>query len=170
MRIHPDDWFPRPALAVPVATGAPAPGRSSASLQLSLAYVGLVLLWAGAAGEWITAAYLLSFWHYYLYWLAYYYGAAALDDFKRDAILLKSVSLAVLGCAYLVAPLDGLSLAVVTLGFLLNIAGAGRWVRIGPITDMNWPTCQSAGLPTFHFPGSRIRCSQATWRPLAARC
>ncbi len=93
-------------------------------MQLSLAYVGLVLLWAGAAGEWIAAAYLLSFWHYYLYWLAYYYGAAALDDFKRDAVLLKSVSLAVLGCAYLAAPLDGLSLAVVTLGFLLNIAGA----------------------------------------------
>ena len=68
--------------------------------------------------------YALSFWHYYAYWLAYRHGAVALDVFMRDSILLKTVSLAALGVAYVNAAPDGVSLAVTGLGFLLSAAAA----------------------------------------------
>jgi protein-S-isoprenylcysteine O-methyltransferase Ste14 len=72
----------------------------------------------------VPAIYALSFWHYYLYWLAYRYGAVPLAAFKRDAVVAKTVSLAALSLAYFAAPLDPLSLAAVAAGFLLNITAA----------------------------------------------
>lgn len=79
---------------------------------------------AWLAGGHTLAVYALSFWHYYLYWLAYRYGAVSLQAFKRDAVLMKTVSLLALASAYLAAPLDPASLAVVAAGFLLNALGA----------------------------------------------
>src|SRR3981081_3920066 len=52
------------------------------------------------------AVYLLSFWHYYLYWLAFAFGAIPFDVFKRDAVAMKTVSVAALAAVYLAAPLD----------------------------------------------------------------
>jgi hypothetical protein len=70
------------------------------------------------------AVYALSFWHYYLYWLAYYQGAVPLDAFKRDAILMKAAAIMALGFAYLSVAPDLVSLTVVGSGFLLNTLAA----------------------------------------------
>jgi hypothetical protein len=67
---------------------------------------------------------LLSFWHYYLYWLAFAFGAVAFDVFKRDAVAMKTVSVAALAAVYLTAPLDLASLIVIACGILLNVRAA----------------------------------------------
>lgn len=94
------------------------------SLVFSLLFVFIVVSVTQAGGSPAVAVYVLSFWHYYLYWLAYRFGAVSLSIFKRDAIVMKTASLAALGYAYFSAPLDFLSLAVVGAGFLLNIIAA----------------------------------------------
>lgn len=68
--------------------------------------------------------YLLSFWHYFLYWRAFTFGARSFDGFKRNAVALKAVSVAALAIAYLQAPLDPASLAVIAGGVLLNVRAA----------------------------------------------
>ena len=61
---------------------ASLPG-STLSCALFVLAVGL-----GAAleGSLALAVWLLSFWHYYLYWLAFAFGAAPFEVFKRDAV------------------------------------------------------------------------------------
>lgn len=102
--------------------------RSYAARNAStLAYGGfaLVVLGAAAAGaRGALAVYLLGFWHYYLYWLAFAFGRAPFDVFKRDAVVAKTVSVAVFAAVYLAAPLDLLSLAAVAGGVLLNVRAA----------------------------------------------
>lgn len=71
-----------------------------------------------------AAVYLLSFWHYALYWLAFAFGAIAFDVFKRDAVAMKTVSVAALAFVYLRVPLDPVSLAVILGGILLNACAA----------------------------------------------
>jgi hypothetical protein len=71
-----------------------------------------------------AAIYLLSFWHYVRYWLAFAFGTIAFDVFKRDAIALKAVSVTVLAFVYLREPLDPASLAVILGGILLNLRAA----------------------------------------------
>ena len=93
-------------------------------------------------GRTALAIYSLSFWHYYLYWLAYFYGAVSLRVFKRDAISMKSVSLIALGAVYLTAPLDVASLVVVASGFLLNSVAAAA---LGP--DRTYYGHEVADLP-----------------------
>lgn len=70
------------------------------------------------------AIYFLSFWHYALYWRTFAFGTADFDSFKRNAIVLKSVSVTVLAFVYLSVPLDPLSLAVVAGGIFLNARAA----------------------------------------------
>jgi hypothetical protein len=70
------------------------------------------------------AIYLASFVHYGLYWHAFAWGVDSFEGFKRDALLLKAVSVAALAFAYLQAPPDLLSLAVIALGILLNARAA----------------------------------------------
>jgi hypothetical protein len=70
------------------------------------------------------AVYALSYWHYFLYWLAYYFGSVSLPVFQRDALAMKTVSLVALAVAYFAAPLNFISLAVVGGGYLLNILAA----------------------------------------------
>jgi phospholipid methyltransferase len=83
-----------------------------------------MLGWAWLDGNWVIAVYSLSFWHYFLYWLAYQFGAVPPRDFRRDAILWKTIALVALGSDYLAAPLDLVSLSVVAAGFLLNSLAA----------------------------------------------
>ncbi|MGE3678669.1 MAG: methyltransferase [Burkholderiales bacterium] len=128
-------------------------GRRDVSLAFSLLFVVIVVS-ASRGADPAVAVYALSFWHYYLYWLAYRYGAVALDVFKRDAVVMKAVALAALGHAYLAAPPDFLSLAVVGAGFLLNVAAARA---LG--ADRTYYGREVAGLPPLRiaaFPYSRI--------------
>jgi hypothetical protein len=98
--------------------------RDQGTLLASAFYVALVGAAAWITGSQPLAVYALGFWHYYLCGLAYRYGAVPLPVFKRDAVLMKSVALVALGSAYLSAPLDYASLAVVAAGFLLNTLAA----------------------------------------------
>jgi len=116
------------------AASAPLPhtvadaGRRSArdrvTLLASALFVALAGIAAWLAGSQPLAVYMLGFWHYLLYGLAYRYGAVPLPVFKRDAVLMKSVALFALASAYLSVPLDFPSLALVATGFLINARAA----------------------------------------------
>jgi len=68
--------------------------------------------------------YLLSFWHYALYWQAFTFGTADFGAFKRNAVILKAVSVAAFAFVYLRVPLDPTSLAVIAGGIFLNARAA----------------------------------------------
>src|SRR5262245_25403789 len=95
------------------------------------------------SGRAALAIYASSFWHYYLYWLAYCFGAISLPVFKRDALTTKSTALLALGAAYLAVPLDLPSLVVVACGFLLNGIAAAA---LG--SDRTYYGREIAGLPS----------------------
>jgi hypothetical protein len=99
-------------------------GGHAVSLLSSVALVASMVAAAYLCRKPPIAIYSLSFWHYYLYGLAYFFGAVSLDVFKRDAIAMKTVSLIVLAAAYFSAPLDLASLLFVACGLLLNILAA----------------------------------------------
>ncbi len=94
--------------------------RFNASSLSCLLFVSSMTALTWAKEEPALAVYGLSFWHYYLYGLAYRFGAVSLPVFKRDAVMMKSVSLVLCGYAYLLAPVNLASAAIVVLGFLLN--------------------------------------------------
>ncbi len=98
-------------------------GRNGSTLACGLF---VVAVGTGAALERSLpiAVYLLSFWHYYLYWLAFAFGAMPFDVFKRDAVAMKTVSVAALAAVYLAAPIDIVSLVVIAGGILLNVRAA----------------------------------------------
>lgn len=98
--------------------------RQNATLVVLILYVVAVALCSYVSRTTSLAIYGLSFWHYYLYGLAYVLGAVRPATFKRDAIFAKSISIAILASLYLSMPLDAVSLATVALGFLLNISAA----------------------------------------------
>jgi len=100
----------------------PAAGDQSLRAYGVLVTLVLAALYFGAPLALVVCA--LSFWHYALYWLAYRYRAVPLAIFKRDAVVMKSVSLLVLGSAYFATPLDLWSLTMVGAGFLLNLTAA----------------------------------------------
>ena len=83
-----------------------------------------ILIGAALAKSLPAAVYLLSFWHYGLYWLAFAFGASDFDAFKRNAIAMKTISVTALAVVYLSAPLDPVSLAVILGGILLNLRAA----------------------------------------------
>jgi hypothetical protein len=87
-------------------------------------FVVAVLLGAALGESMAFAVWLLSFWHYYLYWLAFAFGAPSLEVFKRDAMAMKTVSVAALAVVYLATPLDLVSLAIIAGGILLNLRAA----------------------------------------------
>ena len=130
------------------------------------------------------AVYGLSFWHYYLYWLAYSFGAISLTAFKGDAIFMKSVSIIGLGWAYFGSSLNLASLALVMFGFALNTLAAKA---LG--SDRTYYGYEVAGLQRVHitsfpyswvshpmligniaaFGGTMINAEfRATWWPLAS--
>src|SRR5262249_28173536 len=83
-----------------------------------------VLIVAALEHSLAVALYLLSFWHYYLYWLAFAFGAIRFQVFKRDAVAMKSIAVAALAGVYLSAPIDLVSLIVIAGGILLNVRAA----------------------------------------------
>ncbi|HSO07210.1 MAG TPA: methyltransferase, partial [Pelomicrobium sp.] len=147
--------MPRPASS-PLALEGQRRDRSRVERSWLPGVGAIALIGAAAwlAGGKPLAVFALSFWHYYLYWLAYRYGAVPLAVFKRDALWLKSVALAALAAAYLAAPLDALSLAVVAAGFALNATAAAA---LG--SDRTYYGDEVAGLPPLritHFPYSML--------------
>jgi hypothetical protein len=108
---------------IPDVVSRAAAGRNVSTLACGL-YVVTVLLGAALGQSLALTVYLLGFWHYYLYWLAFAFGAVQFDVFKRDALAMKTVSVATLAVVYLAVPLDLASLAVIFVGILLNIRAA----------------------------------------------
>jgi hypothetical protein len=122
----------------PPATTARRNGSMLACGLLVLAVLASALREHNAA----LAVYLLSFWHYYLYWLACAFGAPSFEVFKRDAVTMKVVSVAVLAIVYLSYPLDVVSLSVIAAGSLLNMRAAAA---LG--VDRTYYGYELAGLP-----------------------
>lgn len=91
---------------------------------LGMLYVAVIAGLLLPGGQWAAAIYLLAYWHYAAYAAAYRFGAVAPARFRRDAVFLKTVSLAGLGWAYFAAPLDWLSIGLVAAGFALNAQAA----------------------------------------------
>jgi hypothetical protein len=116
-------------------------GRNGSTLWCAL-FVLAVLLGAALDRSLPLAVYLLSFWHYYLYWLAFAFGAIPFDVFKRDAVAMKTVSVTALAAVYLAAPLDLASLIVIACGILLNVRAAAA---LG--IDRTYYGHEVAGLP-----------------------
>ena len=98
---------------------------ASPSLPVGIVFVVATLLGIGAlAGQWGAVVYLLSFWHYPIYALAFVLRTVRLAVFERDAVLMKGVSLAAFASVYLTVTPDLLSLLVVAVGLLFNISAA----------------------------------------------
>lgn len=87
-------------------------------------FVAAVLAGAAIGREPAVALYLVSFVYYGLYWYALAWGVDSFRVFKRDAILLKALSVAALAFVYLQAPPDFLSLGAIALGIFLNVRAA----------------------------------------------
>ena len=116
-------------------------GRNG-SLRSCVLLVLSVLLGAALDRSLPLAVYPLSFWHYYLYWLAFAFGAIPFDAFKRDAVAMKTVSVAAVAVVYLAAPIDLASLVVIACGILLNVRAAAA---LG--IDRTYYGHEVAGLP-----------------------
>jgi hypothetical protein len=111
--------------------------RDQSTLLASAFYVALVGAAAWITGSQPLAVYALGFWHYYLYGLAYRYGAVPLPVFKRDAVLMKTIALAALASAYLAAPLD---YAVISHPMLLgNMLAYGGTLLNAGFREQWWP-------------------------------
>jgi hypothetical protein len=103
-------------------------------------------------GDTPLVVYALSFWHYCVYIFAFAYRSASLEQFRRDAILLRTVALGALGWVYFSFPINVLSLSVSGAGFLLNAAAVHA---LG--TERTYYGVELAGLPyqpTHVFPYS----------------
>jgi len=83
-----------------------------------------VLAGAAIGREPAVAIYLVSFVYYGLYWYAFAWGVDSFAEFKRDALLLKVLSVTALAFVYLRTTPDWLSLGVIGLGILLNARAA----------------------------------------------
>jgi hypothetical protein len=94
------------------------------STSVCVLFVLMVLLGTTLEQSLALAVYLLSFWHYYLYWLAFAFCAVPFGVFKRDAVAMKTVSVTALAMVYLAVPLDLVSLVVIVVGVLLNVRAA----------------------------------------------
>lgn len=116
--------------------------RRDASTLSCVLLVLAILLGAALDRSLPAAVYLLSFWHYYLYWLAFTRGTIPFDVFKRDAVAMKTVSVAALATVYLAAPIDLASLIVIAGGILLNVRAAAA---LG--IDRTYYGHEVAGLP-----------------------
>ena len=116
-------------------------GRNGSTL-VCVVLVLSILIGAALDRSLPLAVYLLSFWHYYLYWLAFAFGVPAFDVFKRDAVTMKTVSVAALAAVYLAEPIDLTSLIVIAGGILLNVRAAAA---LG--VDRTYYGHEVAGLP-----------------------
>lgn len=85
-------------------------------------FVGAVLVIAYLADSRGLAVYTLSFWHYLVYALAFFWRAVTPERFQRDAVLLKSISLVALASTFLPTLPSLLAILVMAAGFALNNA------------------------------------------------
>ena len=69
-------------------------------LLLTVLFAFAVLGLSEAVGRWGLAVYALSFWHYPVYALAFFWRRIPLEAFKRDAVLLKAMSLMALAAGW----------------------------------------------------------------------
>ena len=123
--------------------------RNGSSLACLL-FVLAVLVAAFVDRSLPLAIYLLSFWHYVLYWLAFAFGTIAFDVFKRDAIAMKTVSVAALAFVYLRAPLDPASLDRHRRRHPVERpCRRGARASTAPTTVTRWPACRRAASPPF---------------------
>lgn len=83
--------------------------RNSSTLSCILLVVS-VLLAAALETSLPLAVYLLSFWHYYIYWLAFSFGAIRF-------VAMKTVGVAALAAVYLAAPIDVVSLIAIAVAW-----------------------------------------------------
>lgn len=91
------------------------------------ALVTITLIGIGqAAGRWDMAVYALSFWHYPVYALAFMGREIGFEDFKRDAILLKAISIAAFVVVILTSFPNPLACLVMAVGFGLIMSAT--WV------------------------------------------
>jgi hypothetical protein len=107
-----------------------------------LAFSAAIAVLAGFERALTLTVCLLSYWHYYLYWLAYTFRAVPLQTFKDDAILMKAISLCFLAWIYFNADIYWPSLAIVGAGLLLNLLAAQA---LG--SDRTYYGYELAGLP-----------------------
>lgn len=85
-------------------------------------FVVAVLVIACLAGSRGMAVYTLSFWHYLVYALAFFWRSITPERFQRDAVLLKTISLVALASAFLPTLPSLLAILVMAAGFALNNA------------------------------------------------
>ena len=119
-----------------------------------LAFAPFVLVVSNAAGRWDLAVYSLSFWHYLVYVLAFGFRRVPHRQFKTDAVLLKSIALAMLAGTLLSTGPGLPALLVMAAGFGLNIAAVRA---LG--SDRTYYGEELAGLPaerTSAFPYSVV--------------
>jgi Phospholipid methyltransferase len=131
-----------PASPWPASADFRARASARPSWCAAPAYAALMLGWAWVEANTALAVYGLSFWHYYLYWLAYSFGAVSPREFRRDAVTWKTTALVALGAVYFAALLNLLSLCVVSSGFLLNCLAARA---LG--TERTYYGCELVDLP-----------------------
>lgn len=93
-------------------------------LLLTALFVTAVLAIAYAADRWAMAVYALSFWHFLVYVLAFLWRQVAHERFIRDAVVLKGISLTAFALVLLTTVPNALSIAVMAVGFGLNISAA----------------------------------------------
>lgn len=77
-----------------------------------------------AADRWDMAVYALSFWHYLVYGLAFFWRRIPHRQFIQDAMSLKTMSLVALAFVLWSTLPNLLSLTVMAIGFALNIVAA----------------------------------------------
>lgn len=85
-------------------------------------FVVAVLVIAYLADSRGLAVYTLSFWHYLVYALAFFWRSITPERFQRDAVLLKTISLVALASTFLPTLPSLLAILVMAAGFALNNA------------------------------------------------
>lgn len=89
---------------------------------LTAIFVLAVLAIAHAADRWALAAYSLSYWHFLMYSLAFFWRRITLKRFIRDSVLLKTLSLTTLALVLWNTAPNLISVIVMAAGFALSIA------------------------------------------------
>jgi len=101
-----------------------------------------VLAVSFAAERFDLAVYALSFWHYFVYALAFCFRSVDHTAFKRDAILLKALSMTVLIAVVVQTSPNPASIAVAAAGFGLNL-----WAASVLGTDRTYYGVEVRGMP-----------------------
>ncbi len=122
-------------------TSKPSSAPDAFSIATAL-FVAAILAISYAAGEWGLSVYALSFWYYLVYALAFFWRRVPLERFKRDSMVLKTVSLIALGFVLWSVSPNALSLVVTAAGFALNISA---FRALGP--DRTYYGFELGGIP-----------------------